>query len=180
MKNHFWKDISREERFFTSILHHETLNDVRPFSNMLCKLLKLENDVKIKEIGFEVCFFRDGSKKEFNIIERQDGSRKKLEKQTFDFMVFFSDGSAAIIEAKAQQGFDSEQIESLRESKRIIENSPIKPVAKVYLIALYSSQYKPKRTTLDEFSANITWKELKGIYPSSKDIFERADRIYGK
>lgn len=177
--DHFWKDVTREERFFTSILHHETLNDVTPFSNMLCKLLNLGNAVKIKEVGYEVCFFRDGARDGFDIIERQNENRKSMEKQTFDFMVFFSDGSAAIIEAKAQQGFVNAQIESLKKSKRAIERSLKKPLTKIYLVALCSSNYKPKNSTLAEFAAKITWEELKYIYPSSGDIFERANNIYG-
>lgn len=182
VKNHFWKDISREERFFTSVLHHEILKDDKPLSNILCKLLNLDSGVEIKEVGFEVCFFRDGAKDEFSIIERQNANdnRKALEKQTFDFMVFFSDESAAIIEAKVQQGFDTEQIEALIKSKKIIENSKKKPIKKMYIVALCSSMYKPKNATLEKFSAKITWEELKVIYPSNKDIFERANSIYGQ
>lgn len=181
MKNHFWRDISREERFFTSVLHHETLNDVKPLSNMLCKLLNLDSGVEIKEVGFEVCFFRDGAKDGINIIERQNpNQRKKLEKQTFDFMVFFSDDSVAIIEAKVQQGFNTKQIEALIKSKELIEKSNKKPITKMYIVALCSSMYKPKNATLEKFSAKITWENLKEIYPSNKDIFERANSIYGE
>ena len=175
-----WSEITREERYFTSVLHHEMLCNLTPFSEMLCDRLKVGPGVKISEVGFEVCFFRDGARDEFSIIERQSENRKELEKQTFDFMVFLSDGSAAIIEAKAQQGFDSEQIDALINSKNIIENSIKKPIAKVYLVALYSSKYEPKSTTREKFSAEITWAELKDKYPSSKDIFERANSIYGK
>ncbi len=174
LKIPYWQYVTREERYFTSVLHHEISCNVKPFSDLLCKRLQISAGVKISDVGFEVCFFRDGARKD--IIER----RKELEKQTFDFMFFLSDKSAVIIEAKAQQGYDNKQLNSLNNAKKIIEDSKKCPISKIYLVGLYSSKYKPKKTTLHNFSPGITWKELKEVYPTSKDVFERADSIYGK
>lgn len=50
--------------------------------------------------------FRDFAKR--NLIERQN---KSLEKQTFDLAYLLSDGSSVLIEAKAHQKFNLNQVE---------------------------------------------------------------------
>jgi hypothetical protein len=169
-----WKTVTREERYFTSVLHHELINNIVPFSKFLCFRLWPNQDIGIADIGFEVCFFRDGFRQ--GLIEKRC---KELEKQTFDFMFFLSNGSAVIVEAKAQQSFSLDQIEALEEAKRLILQSEKYKVPEVYLIGLCSSNYTLKEETEARFDGMMTWKDLSRIYPDSRDIFMRADDIYG-
>ena len=181
MKEWSFRQLTREERYFASILHHEMLNDIEPFSKLLCSILKLKHDAKINDFGYEVCFFRDWHRKGF--IKR----RKKLEKQTFDFMFKMSDGSLVIMEAKAQQGFANIQLDNLIKAKSIIEKSPKLKEPKVHLAALCSSKYRMKPQTRQVFNdAVLYWDRLADImgltdiYPESRDIFKRANEIYGR
>ena len=173
-----WQTISREERYFTSVLHHELINNVAPFSQLLCSRLGFDAGVKISDVGFEVCFFRDGARE--GIIERPSEKRKELEKLTFDFMFVLSDGSAVIIEAKAQQGYDNDQIAVLNYARDRIERSEKCPISRTYLVGLCSSVYALKEETRRKFAGIIWWKKLAAIYPASKDVFQRANDIYGK
>jgi len=54
-----WQAVTREERFFTSVLHHELINNVTPFSHFLCSRIDVEPGVRVRDVGYEVCFFRD-------------------------------------------------------------------------------------------------------------------------
>jgi hypothetical protein len=173
-----WQAISREERYFTSVLHHELISNRAPFSELLCSRLGLDAAVTISDVGFEVCFFRDGARA--GIIERPDENRKKLEKLTFDFMFVLSDGSAVIVEAKAQQGYDNDQIADLNDARGRIERSDKCPISRTYLVGLCSSAYEMKAETKEKFAVIISWKELAEKYPASKDVFQRANDIYGE
>jgi hypothetical protein len=167
-----WQTITREERYFTSVLHHELINDRAPFSDLLRSCLQLDHGFFIDDIGFEVCHFRDGYRG--GVIERH----KILEKQTFDFMFFLSDGSAAIVEAKAQQGFSNDQLTALKKAKDLIEHSKKRPMP-IHLVGLCSSRYKPKKETVNKFEGRlIFWSKLADKYPKSSAIFKRADDIY--
>ena len=99
-----WSEITREERFFTAYLFHEVRMNPRPFEELLSKILRIAPNVQLREIGFEVCYFRDGHRK--GLIDRHPDR----EKQTFDFFLWLSDGSGVIIEAKAHQGFNTKHI----------------------------------------------------------------------
>lgn len=94
-----WKTITREERYFTSLLFQDLRECPGPFMNLLHKQIKMPAGTKVKEVGFEVCFFRDAFHS--GHIERH----KDLEKQTFDLVLFLDSNQMVIVEAKAQQGF---------------------------------------------------------------------------
>jgi hypothetical protein len=53
-----------------------------------------------------------------------------------------------------------------------------KEEVKVGILAIASSKYKPKEETENKFDKIIRWKQLHELY--HKDIFKRADEIYGK
>ncbi len=169
-----WKGITREERYFTSLLFH----DLRECSDPLIELLREEKALRagavVKEVGFEVCFFRDAY--HYCLID----SHENRVKQTFDLVLFLNSNHMVIIEAKAQQGFKMDQIRMLLEAKENIVKTGFKPATEVSLVALYSSRYSPREETLKGFDAYITWQQIAGIYSTSKNRkdYERADCIY--
>ena len=54
-----WSEVTREERFVTSVLFHDVLQDAEPLRNLLQSKLKFTSGVLILDVGYEVCFFRD-------------------------------------------------------------------------------------------------------------------------
>jgi len=170
-----WEEITREERFFTSVLFHDILKDEKPLLNILQEKLWLPPDTNIIDVGYEVCFFRDASRENL-IKERQ----QQLEKQTFDLVLWLSDQRAIIIEAKAQQCFHTKQLRAVHKSLELIPKLvvPGYPITQVSLVGLCSSKYTMKIGTIKQFHAVIKWKEIARLYPEHKVIYERADNIY--
>lgn len=183
-----WETITREERFFTCILFHDMLEDPEPLCILLQDKLKLPTKQMISDIGYEVCFFRDAYHAKPKLIKnRQNGQngQLQLEKQTFDLVLWLSDRSMIIIEAKAQQGFNIDQIKMLHESRKLISklSVPPIPIKKIFLVGLCSSHYTPKPSTRDQFQSIITWDDIARIYPSRntcKAAYMCADSLYGK
>lgn len=171
-----WSQISREERFFTAILFHDIVHDIRAESRSFLKLLaprlSLPRKVEITDVGYEAAFFRDAALA--NWIEDEP----TLNAQKFDLMIGFSDKRMAIIEAKAQQGFRTEQIETLQKARTLIEESPMWPTTKVHIVGLWSAQYSPRKKTRDSFDAFLTWQDVADIYPENRELYLRADSIY--
>ena len=171
----FWSTITREERFFTCILFHDIRKNPIPFWNALSADLNCGTNVTVIDPGFEVCFFRDLARNEDGLIERHPA----LEKQTFDLVLTLSNQDLVIIEAKAHQYFDTEQIDKLRESKDIIVASKKCPIKNVYLAGLCSSKYSPKDITQKQFDAILRWDSVARIYPGNEEIYNHANNIYG-
>ncbi|MFC2122753.1 hypothetical protein ACFLRP_03615 [Bacteroidota bacterium] len=172
-----WSKITREERFFTSMLYHDILHDDRPILNLFGNNLEVLFDISLVDAGYEVCFFRDAFHyKPALVKERQP----LLEKQTFDLVLWLSDQSLVIIEAKAQQGFHMDQINALKQSREIILriSAPRYPIGKIYLFGLCSSKYNLKKSTEQEFDSIIRWNEIASLYPSHEEEYDRADYIY--
>ena len=169
-----WKQITREERYFTSLLFHDLMKNSASLIKLFPSEMGIPAGTIAKEVGYEVCFFRDAFRKD--LIKRQ----KRFEGQKFDLVLFLSSDHMVIIEAKAQQGFDSDQIQNLLEAKDKIAESGFKPATEVSLVALYSSNYSPREQTLKDFDARITWQQVAGVYSDSeyKKDYERADCIY--
>ena len=128
-------------------------------------------------MGYEVCFFRDAFHTKPALIKERQQS---LEKQTFDLALWLSGQSLVIIEAKAQQGFHMDQIKALQQSRTIINRiaTTTYPISKIHLVGLCSSKYNLKKTTEKEFDSIIRWMEIVNLYPSHKEEYSRADRIY--
>jgi hypothetical protein len=167
-----WEEISREERFFTSMLFHDMRADSSPILGFLTGKLNLASATKIRDLGFEVCFFRDAGFA--GLIERDLQS----EKQTFDLLLTLSDQRMVIIEAKAQQAFDTQQLENLARAKSLIQASKLWPLKLISLVALHSSRYSPGPRTITWFDAALTWEEVADLYPANRAIYRHANSIY--
>ncbi len=169
-----WETITREERFFTCILFYDIRQNSELFLDTLRSSLGCGNDVTVVDSGYEVCFFRDAARENLNLIERHP----ELEKQTFDLVLWLSNQALVIIEAKAQQGFTTKQMDNLQKARKIMQSSAIWPIKQIYLVGLYSDDYKPRPTTRANFDALLQWNEIADIYPMNEDIYHRATKIY--
>ena len=167
-----WSEISREERFFTAMLFHDVLAKSGPLLRLLVEKLRLPQQSKIIDVGFEAAFFRDAA------LDKRIESSPALEAQKFDLLLGFSDKRTAIIEAKAQQGFRTDQIKMLHKARALMEESRLWPATKVHIVGLWSSQYSPRQKTRNSFDAFLTWLEVADLYPENQEIYRRADAIY--
>ena len=168
-----WSEITREERFFTCMLFNDMMQDPEPPWRILRRDLGCTADVTITDLGFEVCFFRDAARAD--CIERHPC----LEKQTFDLVLTLSSQSLVIIEAKAQQGFGTSQLEMLHKARKTMQSSVIWPMKRIYIVGLCSSKYNPRQSTRNYFNALLRWDQIANVYPRNEQIYHRADAIYG-
>jgi len=171
LNNKSWLQITREERFFCAQLFFELRNNPTPF------LHHLNQTDKKYEVGFEVCLYRDLMKERGLSIRNSPYPQKR----TFD-LAFFAEDEIIIIEAKAQQGFHTEQLEDFMKDKELIPKL-LGPNCKVSvkIIGIYSSLYQPSAKTVSSFDKKVvTWKELSTLYPSSEEIFNQADSSFSK
>jgi hypothetical protein len=181
-KNNYgtWKSITRDERFFCCELYHEISNNPKKFIDWLILKInahsqKIINHNEFWEVGFEVCFYRDFI---FEIGEKSGNKSIKgstfSQKRTFD-LCLFSENYLIIIEAKAYDGFDTEQLESFKNDRKDLKKLLHSKVPEILLIGLKSSRYNPKKETHDFFDGMISWMDLAEIYPN--DNFLRADSV---
>lgn len=168
-----WEEITREERYFCSFLFHDIRSNPAPFMKLLRdKRLPTSPESKIIDVGYEVCFFRDCAKAE--LIKQQPD----LEKQTFDLVLWLSDGSLVIIEAKAQQGYRMDQLGELKNSKKIVGESSY-PVSNIHLVGLVSSRYSPQDEVQKILSPILKWDMIMDTYVANAHIYQRADGSMG-
>jgi hypothetical protein len=197
LNNNIWSNITRDERFFCYELYNcikvnqksflkllaESINPSSFLNNESLEQLNKLLETKTFDVGVEVCFYRD------LIHYHQNIGKKKIEKwaglslkRTFD-LALFCEETIIIIEAKAQQGFDNKQMDEFEADKRnlkiFFERLNLKKSPEIYLVALHSGKYNPKPKTKNNFDALFTWEKLIEIYPESKNIFLRANNIYG-
>ena len=195
--NNIWSEITRDERFFCYELYNCIKQNQKSFLKLLAESINpssfLNNesleqlnkllDTKTFDVGVEVCFYRD------LIYYHENNRKEKIEKwtglslkRTFD-LALFCEEAIIIIEAKAQQGFDNKQVDEFMTDKKnikiLFERLNLKKPPEIYLVALHSGKYNPKLKTRNNFDALFTWGKLKEIYPESKNIFLRANNIYG-
>lgn len=164
-----WNEITREERFFCAHLYnliqtHGVIDFVQ-FLNRQGSDLPTETNW---ELGYEVCFFRD--------VWHFRGKEGPLysPKRTFD-LCLMSDKAIVVIEAKAQQGFDSIQLASIESDAGMI--TELTGVKTVKSVAIISSEYQPATTTRDRFQAIITWDDLSKVF-GNDPILAHADGTY--
>ncbi|MES2415763.1 MAG: hypothetical protein V4614_18370 [Pseudomonadota bacterium] len=179
-----WAEVTRDERFFCQHLYHlvHRSPDTKSFIPKLNEMASLTLNVNADwELGYEVCFYRDfwflGGKKE----------HLHSPKRTFD-LCFFSANEIVIVEAKAQQGFDSDPLQKLGFSRDKKLVAKLTRVREVTLLGLASSGYltPAKKHSLlapasgEEaplFDGLITWEQLAAHFGNDATL-RRADFIY--
>ena len=105
LKNKKWSQVTRDERFFCAHLYNLILKRGIPeFLSFINNTYKTDlTESCYWEIGYEVCFYRD--------LWHLHGRKTELysPKRTFD-LCLFSEKTIVIIEAKADQQFDLNQL----------------------------------------------------------------------
>ena len=126
-----WKYITRDERFFCFELYQSLKADQKAFITLIKEGVNEKNNLtnqkrrefletivsKKFDVGVEVCFYRDLLKWNGEGIKEHNLPQKR----TFD-LALFSNDAIIIIEAKAQQGFDTKQLLEFEEDKNNIED----------------------------------------------------------
>lgn len=183
LKGKSWADITRDERFFCQHLYHLIRTSPRGFVAEINRLTGLALDTQTPwEIGYEVCFYRDF----WHLMDKKVVLHSP--KRTFD-LCLFSKNDIVIIEAKAQQSFESDgsQEESFQRDKKLVKDLTR---TNVTLLGLASSKYltpqkkKSLLTTVKAanepvFSGLLCWSDL-SEYFSNDLVLARANDIYEK
>lgn len=195
-----WAAVTREERFFCARLYELIRDDVPGFvaylaNNELCDvdLKQALLEPSAREIGYEVCFYRDLYKLKPNeVLDRFQYDEDKapgessrdamvrlgLLKRTFD-LCLFAENSIVIFEAKAQQGFSTNQMDLFQKDRRRVASLTGLNLSHVFLVTIASNTYTPHRTTTDRIAANmwLTWHELARHF-NEDAILKRADAVH--
>ena len=191
-----WAEVTRDERFFCQHLYGLIRQDVPRFIKKLNELAILElPDDEEWEVGFEVCFYRD-----HRFMCAKDGldwhkdESMYSPKRTFDLCLFSHD-HIVIIEAKAQQGFDVQQMKEFEKDHKWVKSAvalvkgsdgSVSDV-KVQIVALASKVYLDKLNweefNNDTFSGKpVSWSALAKYYRKNEKYYDpvllRADSIY--
>ena len=168
----YWAEVTREERFFCQHLFGLLVCDEE---NRILSCVKDHDDSREPpradewEPAFEACFYRD-----IWYLREREGELYSP-KRTFD-LCLFSEESILIIEAKAQQAFDVEQLESFKMDRDQVRKATGVQDVRVY--GLTSSQYKPSDAVLDAFDGPLlTWRSLSEVY-GGDEVLLRADEVY--
>jgi hypothetical protein len=166
-----WSEITREERVFCLHLYLRARDFgpnrfVQYFNDHLG--LRANPDANW-EIAYEVCLYRD--------LWHHRGRQGSLfsPKRTFD-LCLFSDDHIIVIEAKAQQPFDDEQVRVFaRDKAQIVRETG---VARASLLGVGSSRCAIPATIQASFDAPImTWRELARVFDDDAILY-RADDVY--
>lgn len=191
-----WDNITRDERFFCFELYQSLKDDQKGLLTLIKEGINMEKykegritnqnrldflegiESKTFDIGVEVCFYRDLLKWNGKGIKKTNLPQKR----TFD-LALFSEDAIIIIEAKAQQGFDTKQLDSFNKDREDIKYLFTKffgrkTAPKVFIVGLHSSRYTPSSITKPYFDSSIQWDKIAEKYPDSKDLFNRANEIY--
>lgn len=171
LNGRLWAEVTREERFFCQHLF-ELIRQHGPsaFIGHVNKVSRMSLPTQCEwEPAFEVCFYRD--------LWQLRGCAGGLfsPKRTFD-LCLFSDEAVLIIEAKAQQSFDADQLSSFAADKQQVRKET--GVANVVVLGLASSAYDPPPTVAATFDGKLlTWRGLSSLYHDDA-ILLRADNLY--
>lgn len=195
-----WQDITRDERYFCAELYY-TLSRMPRIADFITWLneqnTKLDLPVDNEwHVGYEVVFYRD-MVKEFgapsmanNGMTHKIGKTQFSRKRTFD-LALFHPNHIVIIEAKADQGLSTAQVDSFQKDKAMIDRPFEKQPSgkpKTHLVLLCTDHYKASKRTkhIPEFDSVITWREIAakannwGATESTIECFERADEQMGR
>ena len=166
-----WAQVSRAERFFCAHLFELIQrNGVISFLQYLNTTHKTElNENSNWEIAYEACFYRD--------LWQHRGRKGSLfsPKRTFD-LCLLSDSAIVVIEAKAHQEFEVDQLTSFEKDKSQLKKET--QVNTVLLSGLASSRYNVSQKIRSYFNGPyLTWDELASLY-NNDAILRRANDIY--
>ena len=180
-----WEDITREERFFCSVLYGYIKKNPIQFVEWLNKNKELNLNLNQEwDVGYEVCFYRDYLKWKEQEQKTAFSNFKKeySRKRTFD-LCMFSEDCILIIEAKSQQGFGKNDIgEFDSEERKKIGNVIGKPDIEILLLGISSTKWQEnsrkygKFNVTDNFDALLSWREMAELYKDP--LLDRADYIY--
>ena len=165
-----WKEITREERYFCLRLFNliESPGE-RAFIEFLNKRFSLGLDPGDDwEVAFEACFYRDRD------YANGDSAPPELRKRTFD-LALFGPSTIIAIEAKAQEGFVTEQLLDFENDRKQMKKIP--GVGRFLILGLVSSRYQPRPETRKYFDAVLTWQGLAGHF-GEKVHLPQADGLY--
>lgn len=185
-----WKEITRDERTYCAELFFEARKNTRDFVHWIhgqgvIKLSEAELN-QGWEMGFEVCFYRDVLKHQEKLGINSDTIRNTdySPKRTFD-LCLFSDQHIIIIEAKAQQGFETKQLDDFAKDKLDIKKllGVSDDQVKVSIIGLASSTYlngiKRRKAGIPKvFDGTFSWLDLHGYIKNP--VFKQANQAYKK
>jgi hypothetical protein len=175
-----WAAVTRDERFFCQRLFTLADRDPQKFVGILndCSSgLGLPTGCEW-EVGFEVCFFRD---MRHHRGAAWDSNHFYSPKRTFD-LCLFSDKHIVVIEAKAQQSFESDipQLDGFADEVKSIQGIVGSDV-EVSILTLASSLYlteKVKGSLKSKLGTEpVTWKALSQAYNDDL-VLLRADEVF--
>ena len=165
-----WTEVTRDERFFCqhlfSLIKRDGPAKFLAYVNRQARMsLPLDVDW---EPAYEACFYRD--------LRHLRGKTDPLysPKRTFD-LCLFAEHTILIIEAKAQQGFDTDQLTSFAADRGEVKK--LTGVA-AYVVGLTSSACPVTPGCEKVFDGPLlTWRDLASIYDEDA-LLLRADAIY--
>lgn len=165
-----WWQVSRDERYFCAELHHLIRNDTSRFIRHLNDAHKQKlNPEASWEVAYEACFYRD-----LWHAGHREHDRVSL-KRTFD-LALFSDDEILLIEAKAQQTFNTRQLETFKRDAKYVQQRT--GASRVRMGLLVSSHYRVPARALTSFEGpRLTWLELAHLYGDSP-LLARADTLF--
>ncbi len=180
LDNKCWQEITREERFFCSILYNyfsEGTQKAIKWINIKCEL-GLSDDLIQQdwELGFEVALYRDYL--HYKGMEFKDKA-DRYRKRTFD-LCFLSEKLIILIEAKAHGSINKKQRNDFKLDKNditevIFNNKNSTPDIK--LLLLKSSHYSPSELSLGVFDGvPLNWSDLYKEF--NEPLFQSADETY--
>lgn len=165
-----WWEVSRDERYFCAELYHLIREDTSRFLTHLNQVHGAQlNSAMPWEVVYEACFYRD--------LWHARGRADTLvsPKRTFD-LALFSDDDILLIEAKAHQEFDAQQLETF--ARDADEVKRLTGVRRVRLAALASSRYVIPKDALTRFNGpHLTWIELAALFDDNSKL-RRADALF--
>ena len=184
-----WVEITREERHFCADLYLEIRDRPSEFVQLIDVYGHKENpEIALDEnldweVAYEMAYYRDLIYAEKADADEREGSKSRK----FD-LALVSDEQLIIVEAKAQQGFTTDDKETYEENLQQISDSRVDQGVDVFLVALCSSRWfnsERRKIQIEEVADYvITWKDLaeKLTFASDKSrkSFCLADDVYGK
>lgn len=174
-----WANITREERYFCCELYNDIKADAGKFVAFLNQKFKKEfkeelNEKLYWEVGFEVCFYRDLRYSQGLGIKNS----KYPPKRTFD-LCLFSERDLIIIEAKADQNFDKNQLNDLHKDQEKVLDILNKSKNELNVLTILLCSSGNKQDKLLQKEKVFYWDDLFKIY-GEKYYLKRANELMRK